>query len=464
MQLNKDFLWGGAISAHQSEGAYLEDFKGLNSQDVAIYDEITKTKKIVEPIDVQYYYPSHHGIDFYHHYKEDIKLMKELGLKSFRFSINWSRIFPQGDESEPNEKGLQFYDDVLMELEKAKIEPVITLSHFEVPMHLIKEYGSWKNRKMIDFFVRYCEIVMNRYHKKVKYWITFNEINVVLFHPYMVTGIKTKDQSELFQMAHHMMVASAKVVKLAHQLDETLQVGMMLMFGPTYPFNCDPDNVLKAAFENDETYYFADVMSRGYYSKKAEIYLKTHNIDLNITDEDKKDLKEGCIDYIAFSYYMSWTTSNESTDGNMSEGGTNPYLKKSDWGWQIDPVGLRISLNMLYDRYQKPLFIVENGLGHPDVVEDGKIHDPYRIQYLEAHIREMMKAILEDGIEVMGYMIWGIIDVISANSAQMSKRYGVVHVDMDDLGKGSLKRRVKDSFTWYKKVIETNGNNIGECK
>ena len=457
MLVNKPFLWGGAISAHQAEGAYLSDDKGLSTQDFMYYNPKTKRKEVAYEIDTVSYYPSHKGIGFYEHYEEDIALLAQMGIKCFRFSINWSRIYPNGDEEKPNELGLLFYDNVLTQCEKYGIEPLITISHFEIPMYLVKKYGSWKNRKMIDFYVCFCKTLFTRYQHRVKYWITFNEINIVTFHPYMTTGIETNKLSEMYCMAHHQMVASAKAVKLARTINPTLQIGMMLMYGPTYPHNCDPNTVLKAMHYNDEMYYFADVMCKGYYTNKAKKYMQLQHIELPILKEDEVILKEGCVDYIAFSYYMSWTTSEQSTQGNMSDGGENPFLEKSKWGWQVDPVGLRISLNELYDRYQKPLFIVENGLGHEDVVEDNQIHDTYRINYMKKHILEMQKAIQLDGVDVLGYTTWGIIDVISANSGQMSKRYGMVYVDLDDVGEGSAKRIKKDSFYWYKKVIESDG-------
>lgn len=457
MKLPNNFLWGGAISAHQCEGDYLSDGKGLNSQDFMYYDKQDEKKKYCDTIQENSYYPSHKGIGFYQNFKEDIKLIAAMNIKCFRFSINWSRIYPNGDELEPNEKGLQFYDAILDELERYGIEPIVTISHFEIPMHLIQEYGSWKNRKMIDFYLRFCETLFNRYHKRIRYWITFNEINIVTYHTYMTTGIESNEPSEMLQMAHHQMVASAKAVSLAHQIDAKMKIGMMLMYGPTYPHNCDPKNVLKAMQYNDETYYFADVMCRGYYSNKAKCYLKHNNIHIEQLAEDAQILKAGCVDFLSISYYMSWTTDDHSVEGNMSEGGINPYLEKSTWGWQVDPVGLRISLNELYDRYQKPLFIVENGIGCKDIVEDGKIHDTYRIDYLKQHIKEMKNAIVYDGVEVIGYTVWGIIDLISANSGQMSKRYGMIYVDLDDEGNGNLKRIKKDSFDWYQKVMETNG-------
>ncbi|MEG0366673.1 MAG: family 1 glycosylhydrolase, partial [Coprobacillus sp.] len=419
-----------------------------------------KERRISCEVEDNYYYPTHSATDFYHRYKEDIRLLSELGLKCYRFSINWSRNFQLGDESAPNEKGLEFYDKVIDELLKYGIEPIITLSHFEIPLHLVKEYGSWQNRKMIDFFVHYCEVVLKRYKDKVKYWLTFNEINIITYKPYMTTGIQTDDISTIMQMAHHQFVASAKVTALAHELNHEMQVGMMMMYGPTYPHNCHPKNILKSIQYNDETYYFSDVMMRGEYSSKAKAFLRNENIKIIMDKDDLDILRNGTCDYIGFSYYMSWTTDDETVDGNMADGGKNPFLPVSEWGWQIDPIGLRISLNEIYNRYQKPVFIVENGLGQRDEFVDEKIHDDYRIDYLKSHIKEVGKAIHEDGIDVIGYTPWGIIDVVSASTGEMSKRYGVIYVDKDDQGNGSLNRYKKDSFQWYQEVIKTNGRNL----
>lgn len=459
-RMKADFLWGGAISAHQCEGAWDEDGKGPIYNDLMAIDAISHKKKKMSSIDLHEHYPTHRAIDFYHTFKEDIAMMAEMGLKCFRFSINWARIFPHGDDESPNELGLKFYDEVLDELEKYHIEPMITISHFEIPNHLIEQYGSWKNRKVIDFYIRFCEVLFQRYHHRVKRWITFNEINVVLFKSEMTTGIASTDMEVMLQMAHYQMVASAKAVQLAKRIDSTMNLGMMLMYGPTYPENCDPNNILKAIQYNDETYYFAEVMAHGAYSSKARAFWKINKLHIDISDEDETILRNGCVNFMAISYYMSWTTSNDNTDGNMSSGGVNPYLAQSKWGWQIDPIGLRISLNELYDRYRLPIFIVENGLGHEDILVDDKVHDEYRISYMKSHIDEMMKAIQYDGVNVIGYTAWGIIDLISASAGAMSKRYGMIYVDLDDLGKGTNKRYRKDSFYWYKQVIQTNGKGL----
>lgn len=445
MKVSKDFLWGGAISAHQSEGVFQLGGKGISTMDVLGIKPDTKERGVHYPFQKDYYYPTHRSIELYHHYKEDIAMLADMGIKCFRFSIDWSRIYPMGDEAYPNEEGLRFYDAILDELEHYHIEPMITISHFEIPYHLVETYGSWKNPKMIDFYMNYCETLFQRYHKRVTYWITFNEINIVTYRPYMTTGIEPC-RRDCFFMGHHQMIASAKAVIRAHEINPDMKIGAMAMYGPTYPHTCDPQNVLDAMFCDEEIYHFLDVMVRGAYSNKSKAYLQLHDLMFPITQEDEDILKKGTVDFIGFSYYMSWTTSEESALGNMGEGGKNPYLSTSPWGWQIDPIGLRISLNALYNRYQKPLFIVENGLGTMDYIEDGCIHDQERVKYMRNHIREMMKAMILDGVDVMGYLAWGCIDLISASSGEMSKRYGMIYVDLDDQGNGTRKRMKKDSF------------------
>ena len=463
MTFPDNFLWGGAISANQCEGAYNIDNKGLSSADIATVGSHNHKREYTKNIVDGKYYPSHEAIDFYHRYKEDIALFADMGFKCFRFSINWPRIFQNGDELEPNEKGLEFYDCVLDELEKYNIEPIVTISHYEIPYNLVEKYGSWKNRKMIDFYLRFCETLFKRYKNRVKYWMTFNEINVIGYNPFFSTGILTEDTNIIMQMAHHQFIASAKAVSLGHEISKDMKIGMMLMYGPSYPRTCNPNDVMAAINDDDETYYYSDVQVRGKYSSKSIRFLKKYGINIKMEPEDEETLMNGKVDFIGFSYYMSWTSGIETStvEGNMSSGGENPYLEKSQWGWQIDPVGLRISLNRLYERYEKPLFIVENGLGAKDILtEDGKVHDEYRIEYLRRHIQEMGHAINEDGVDLIGYTPWGCIDLISASTGEMSKRYGMIYVDKDDEGNGTLKRYKKDSFYWYKKVIESNGREL----
>lgn len=463
MSFSKDFLWGGAVSANQCEGAYNIDGKGLSTSDFAKVCKHKEKRICTETIELGEYYPSHKGIDFYNRYKEDIALFAEIGFKCFRFSINWPRIFPNGDDAIPNEKGLEFYDRLLDELERYGIEPVVTISHYEVPKNLVDKYGSWKNRKMIDFYLNFCEVLFNRYKDRVKYWMTFNEINVIAFKPFFSTGIETDDMEEIMQMAHHQLVASAKAVIKGREICDKFKIGMMLMYGPSYPYTCAPEDILESIRDNDETYHYSDVQVRGKYSNKSKKMFERMNINIKMEPDDEEILEKGIVDHIAISYYMSWTSGVgiSQSEGNMNTGGENPYLKKSEWGWQIDPVGLRISLNNLYDRYQIPIFIVENGLGAKDILtDDNKVHDDYRIDYLRQHIEQMKLAVEEDGVDLMGYTVWGCIDLISASTGEMSKRYGMIYVDKDDDGKGTLNRIKKDSFYWYKKVIESNGGDL----
>ncbi|NMD69793.1 glycoside hydrolase family 1 protein [Bacillus sp. DNRA2] len=469
------FLWGGATAANQLEGAYQEGGKGLNLADVLPGGKV-RLEILMKPgfnyeIDQsKYHYPNHEGIDFYHRYKEDIALFKEMGFKVFRMSIAWSRIFPRGDEETPNEDGLAFYDRVFDELLKNGIEPVVTISHYETPLHLIKEYGAWKNRKLIGFFERYVRTIFNRYKNKVKYWMTFNEINGATHFPLFGLGFSASSEEarlqESFQGLHHQFVASALAVKIGHEIIPGSQIGCMLIYAPVYSFDSNPENVMHTIREEQIfNYYCGDVQVRGEYPAFAERYFKENGIQLDIQDGDLDIIKEGTVDYIGFSYYMSRTekkvkTQEESTAGNIIGGVKNPFLKASDWGWEIDPEGLRISLNKLYDRYRIPLFIVENGLGAKDQVEaDGSINDDYRIDYLRDHIQAMAEAI-EDGVDLIGYTPWGCIDLVSASSGEMSKRYGFIYVDKHDDGSGSLERSRKKSFYWFKDVIASNGEQL----
>ncbi len=468
-KLNTDFLWGGAVAANQLEGAWNVDGKGISTADCMSAGAVDKAREYTDGVIEGIYYPNHEGIDFYHRYKEDIALFAEMGFKCFRTSIAWTRIFPQGDETEPNEKGLQFYDDLFDECLKYGIEPVVTISHYETPYGLVKKYGSWRNRKLIDFYTRYCEVIFNRYKHKVKYWMTFNEINCIALHPAIPTGIRIADDENfdqvVFQAAHHEFVASAKAVKLGHEINPDFKIGMMMIYPQTYADTCNPDDTLKQMEMMDLHYYFSDVQVRGYYTNKAKKLLQAKGVTLQVEPEDEAILKAGTVDYIGFSYYMSNVASSDlnkqTVGGNMLTGIRNPYLEITDWGWQIDPKGLRISLNNLYDRYQLPLFIVENGLGAVDKVEaDGSIHDGYRIDYLRAHIEQLIDAVDKDGVELMGYTPWGCIDLVSAGTGEMKKRYGFIYVDRDNEGNGTLKRSKKDSFEWYKQVIASNGEKL----
>ena len=463
MKIRDNFLWGGATAANQYEGAYLEDGKGLSIADVEMGARHGVPREIHSYVHEDCYYPSHEGVDFYHHYKEDIALFAEMGFKCFRMSINWPRIFPHGDEKTPNEKGLAFYDQVFDELLKYGIQPIVTISHYETPLYLVQKYGSWRNRKLIDFFEHYCDVIFRRYHHKVKYWMTFNEINETMNQkqPYHQAGIIYQDNENPADVkvlvSHNMMVASAKAVILAHRIDPTLKVGCMFQYPTTYPKTCHPNDILARRYHMMPNFYYGDVMCKGYYSNTCTAQLKRMGATLSMEEGDKDILKEGKVDFIAFSYYFSSIAS--SPDGKeLIVERSNPYLQRNDWDWPIDPTGLRVALNELYDRYQLPLFVVENGLGAIDhIEEDGSIQDDYRIEYLAGHIEALKQAIEEDDVDVIGYTCWGPIDIVSVGTGEMRKRYGFIYVDKDDEGKGTLKRYLKKSFYWYKKVIETNG-------
>lgn len=468
------FLWGGAVAANQCEGGYKEGGRGLANVDVCPYGKdrlpVTLGKMIMLEPDTDHYYPAMEGIDFYHRYKEDIALLGEMGFKTFRLSIAWSRIFPNGDESEPNESGLKFYENVFLECRKYGIEPLVTITHFDCPIHLIRKYGGWKNRKLIDFYKNLVTVLFTRYKGLVKYWITFNEINMILHFPFMGAGLVFESgENEVhakYLAAHHELIASAEATRIAHEIDPEIKIGCMMAGGLTYPYSCKPEDVWKALEQDRENYFFIDVQAKGEYPNYAKKFLEREHIDIGITSEDERILKEHTVDFVSFSYYSSRCISSDpnigQTGGNALSGTKNPYLPESEWGWQIDPLGLRSTLNALYDRYQKPLFIVENGLGAKDVPdENGYIDDEYRISYLREHIKAMKDAVELDGVELLGYTVWGCIDLISASTGEMGKRYGFIYVDRDDIGEGSLRRSKKKSFYWYKRVIETNGKDLG---
>ena len=465
----ENFLWGGAVAANQCEGAYLEDGKGLSVQDVLPHGLRGARTEEPTPDNLKL-----EGIDFYHRYKEDIRLFAEMGFKVFRTSIAWSRIFPEGDEKEPNEKGLQFYDELFDECHKYGLEPLVTISHYETPLGLAKKYDGWRNRKRIGFFENYCRTIFSRYRGKVKYWLTFNEINSLLHAPFMSGGIMTDKEKlteqDLYQAIHHELVASAMAVKLGHELMPGAKIGCMILGITAYPLTPDPDDIIATMLKDRETMLFADIHARGKYPAYLLNYFKEHGIEIQMEPGDEEMLKH-TVDFISFSYYSSicetvHTELGVSTGGNLSRGYKNPYLKASDWGWQIDPKGLRYTLNKLYDRYQLPLFIVENGLGAVDelvTLENGEktVLDDYRIDYLRQHLLQVREAI-HDGVELMGYTSWGCIDLVSASTAEMKKRYGYIYVDRNDDGSGTFERYRKKSFGWYKHVIETNGAALDE--
>ena len=467
--MNKSFLWGGAVAANQYEGGYQEGHKGLSVTDVMSAGDVDHPREISYEILDDKYYPNHYGIDFYHHYKEDIKLFAEMGFKVFRLSIAWSRIFPNGDDKEPNEEGLKFYDDLFDECHKYGIEPLVTMSHYEPPINLVLNYNGWYDREIIDMFVKYVDVITDRYKDKVKYWLTFNEVDSMIRHPYTTGGL-VRDRFEgknftevIFQAMHHQFVASALATKIAHEKNPDCKVGCMLTKLTYYPYTCKPEDVLQAQQDMRSTYCYSDTQVFGEYPTYLLTKFKNEGLNIKMEERDLEIMKKYPVDFVSFSYYSSSCVAKDDaglkkTAANTNIAIKNPYIPSSDWGWQIDPIGLRVSLVDLYDRYRKPLFIVENGLGAIDTVEeDGSIHDPYRIDYMRQHIIEMKKAVDEDGVDLMGYTSWGCIDLVSESTKQMSKRYGFIYVDADDLGNGTYKRYKKKSFDWYKHVIETNG-------
>ncbi len=486
MSFPENFLWGGATAANQVEGAWNEDGKLDSVMDHMTLGSKEEPRYFTEEIDPNIVYPSHKGSDFYHHYKEDIALFAEMGFKAYRMSINWSRIYPHGDDEKPNQKGIEFYRNVFKELRKYDIEPIVTISHYESPYYLSKEYDGWLNRKLIDFYLNYCETIFNEYNGLVKYWLTFNEINSTIndggaFSSGGILSVENKNMSanvaknidnetkqKQYQAAHHMFVASAKAVQLAHKINPENKVGCMIGGICQYPFTCDPNDMLLAQQERQNIFWYcSDIQVRGKYPNYAKRYFKARNITLDITDDDLETLKNGCVDFYTFSYYSTGcVTTHEDTKktaGNLVFGVANPYLQTSQWGWQIDPQGLRYFLNEIYDRYQIPIMITENGLGQVDKLEDdGTIHDDYRIDYLREHIKAMESAINEDGVDLIGYTMWGCIDLTAASTGEMKKRYGFIYVDADDYGNGTYNRYKKDSFYWYKKVIASQGNDLDD--
>ncbi|WP_297816977.1 glycoside hydrolase family 1 protein [uncultured Lactobacillus sp.] len=483
-QIPKDFLWGVATSANQVEGAWNEDGKGMSiadcekynpNQDLADYKKVNEmtTAEIETAINdnTSKAWGKRHGVDFYHRYPQDIQQLAALGIKTFRTSIAWSRIFPNGDDDQPNEAGLKFYDKLFTELKKYHIQPIVTLSHYEMPLNLVLNYNAWYDRQVGDMFVKFAKVVIERYHDIVKYWVPINEIDSIIRHPYSSAGlIKDRFPGEnfeavIYQAMHNQFIASAEIIKYVHENYNDLKVGSMITATMVYPYNSDPKNTLKARQVMRQSYDFSDIQVRGKYPRSLLIKLKNKGIPLQISASDKKLLKNNTADFVAFSYYSSVCTAYDTkglkvTKANRTKGVYNKYLPTSDWGWQIDPTGLRIMLLDLYDRYQKPLFILENGLGAKDeLTPDGRVHDQYRIEYLKKHIEQVLISMQEDGVEILGYCIWGTTDMVSASTTQMSKRYGLIYVDLDDLGNGTYKRYLKDSYYWYQDLLN-QGNEI----
>lgn len=472
-QFPENFFWGGAVAANQLEGAFDEGGKGLSVADINRYEadmplheksngELTTADIDALVNDKKGYFPKRNGIDFYHTYKEDLKLLADMGMNSFRTSISWARIFPNGDESEPNEAGLQFYDDLIDEIIKNGMEPLITVSHYEMPLHLATEYNGWYNRKTIDFFTKYCETIFKRYKDKVKYWILVNQINLVVFESFNHLGIPEDRVDNLleakYQGIHNELVACGRATRLAKQINPDFKIGMMIYHGGAYAATSKPEDVLATLQRNQLEYFTADVLLRGAYPKYMFRYFEEQGIDIKFYDGDEEDLKNTA-EFMTYSYYYTRIADAESAK-KLNSAYINPALPASPWGWSIDPIGLRISLNEYYDRYQLPIMITENGLGcHDELTPDGHVHDEYRIEYYREHIKQMKLAI-SDGVEVIGYYPWGPIDLVSCSSSEMSKRYGFIYVDLDDYGQGSGKRIKKDSYYWYQKVCRSNGEDL----
>lgn len=476
-QISNDFLWGGAVAACQIEGAYDADGRGLSTSDIHAYDPAMNRKKVkerggtMEKIkwaiqDKEGYYPKRTAIDFYHTYKEDLKLLKELGFKAFRTSISWSRIFPNGDEAEPNEAGLRFYDNLIDEIIKNGMEPVITMYHYDIPLGLVLKYGGFANRRVVDFYENYARILLNRFKGRVKYWIVCNQINYVPVVKFGSLGIyddqTTPDKMEelVYQAVHNQFIGCALVKKAAKEIDAGFQIGTMISSEIYYPASCRPEDVVFTLKKNRMQYYFTDVQFRGKYPGYALRYFEENGIGLKMLPGDEKLLQEYTMDYLAVSYYYTKILDAEKNTMKPFDGLQNPYLEPTPWEWRADPLGLYYSLSEYWDRYEKPILIAENGFGAMDQVEeDGRIHDDYRIAFLRKHIEQMKEAI-KDGADIFGYLSWAPIDMISSSSNEMSKRYGYIHIDQDDLGNGTKERRRKDSFYWYQNVIRTNGGEL----
>ena len=488
MKLSKDFLWGGATACFQYEGGYQEGGRGLSTHDFETNGSLENPRgntyrlpdgtigkakssffapdSLPDGAELCFaegcYYPSHVAVDFYHHWKEDLGLLAEMGCNVYRFSICWSRVFPTGDEAEPNEDGLKFYDDIIDEMIRLGMEPLITIHHDDLPVYLAEHYDGWSSRHTIDCYLKYCKVLFERYGKKCRYWLTFNEINAV--RGFASCGTRKSDDQTHYNAVHNMFLASAKAVKLGHEMMPGSMFGAMYASSALYPATCKPEDVFRHLQQRRETFLFIDVMARGYYPSYSEDIFRRRGVTLRAEPEDDKTLAEGTLDFVSFSYYRSNIIS-QSTKINVIGGDPNPYLKTTSWGWGVDPIGLRYVLNEFYDRYQKPLFIVENGLGAVDKLEDdGSVQDDYRIDYLRDHLKEMMNAVIEDGVELLGYTMWAPIDLVSLSTGEMKKRYGFVYVDMDDNGNGTLKRIRKKSYYWMKDVIATQGMSLWESK
>ncbi|WP_369351129.1 6-phospho-beta-glucosidase [Streptococcus hillyeri] len=464
MTFPKNFLWGGAVAANQAEGAYLENKRSLSVMDVV---PLGNQRRAIKQGFIDYrtvdtesaYYPSRTGIKFYEKYEDDIKLLAELGIKCFRMSISWTRLFPTGIEASPNQEGLDFYRKVFELCQSYHIEPLVTISHFDIPLYLVDNLGGWRNREMIAHYTKYARVLFETYKDLVQYWITFNEVNVILHNSFSGGGLELMGKENIsqirYQAAHNQLLASSEAIRIAHEINPNNKVGCMLAAGDYYPYSCHPQDVMMALDKNRESYFFIDIQCRGKYPNYAKRKFEELGVKLDIHENDAKILSDNTADFVALSYYTSRCISHNKQDetaSNLMTSVRNPYIKSSDWGWQIDPLGLRITLNTLYDRYQKPLFIVENGLGAKDALVDGFVQDDYRIDYLSQHI-DMVEEAIKDGVEIIGYLVWGVIDLVAALTGEMDKRYGLIYVDANNKGEGSFKRYKKASFEWYKNLI-----------
>lgn len=468
----KDFMWGGAFAANQMEGAWQEDGKGLCLADINEFvDGVALDQKCNTEITTAFVraaissenriFPKRRGIDFYHRYREDLALLGKdgLGLNTYRTSINWARIFPNGDEEQPNEAGLRFYDKLFDEVIKNGMTPMITMSHYEMPVHLALEYNGWCNKKLIDFFFRFGKTLLDRYHGKVKHWIIVNQINLIRHESFNHLGIPEDRVGNLeeakMQGVVNEMISCAKITEYAHRHYPEAAIGMMMCGGPAYAATCDPEDVLAALKRNQMEFFYSDVLLRGNIPGYAYRYFSDNGFHIEISTEEN-DLLKNTSDFMSFSYYYT-RVYDAACMRNGQDAYRNEKLPANPWGWSVDPVGLRILLNEYYDRYQKPIYITENGIGLKDALSpDGKIHDPYRIDYYRQHIIQMREAI-RDGVDLRGYYLWAPIDIVSCSSSEMSKRYGFVYVDLDDYGKGSGARIKKDSYEWLEKAIRSNG-------
>lgn len=472
----RQLLFGGATASSQYEGSYNIGGKGMDTQDCRPYLPRTSnattatrllTKSSIEEAkdpNSKLVFPFRTASKGYEFWEEDIDLLIELGIDIYRLSISWARLYPNGDELTPNEEGIAYYKKVIMKAHNAGMKIFLTMTHYAVPLYLVEEYGGWTNRSLIEFYVRYAKTIFEEFGDYIDYYLPFNEINAGYFSPFNGVALVREedsdyDQSLVFASLHHQFVASAYVIELGKKMVKG-EFGCMIACFCYYPYSCSPEDNLKLVLEeNMNQWYCSDILSRGVYPGYAQKFFSDRNISFEITESDKKILKDNTCDFVSISYYQSCvisTEEKEKTAGNLVISTKNPYLEATEWGWQIDPIGLRTSLHRVYDRYQKPVFVSEGGLGNRDVLEsDGSIHDQYRIKYLQEHF-DQVKLAQEDGVDVLGYIVWGIIDIVSAGSCEMEKRYGVIYVDADNEGNGSFKRIKKDSFTWYQKFLKEN--------